>query len=213
MALIHKQPVHPKLLKRDNVVFSRIVVQLFQPCFQRLPRLFHLLDTVILPISRLHFPDGLLYFLYLASDKHYLPLHRQRDFLKLAVPYNHRIKVAHGYPGTELFPVGRLKIPLCNRQYISARIKAQEIPRPLHRKMVRHHKQALTAKPQTPALHCRRHHLKGFPCTHTMGKQRIFPINLMRHRICLIRLQMVFRRHLRKCQVGTVIFPRPDRVK
>ena len=49
MALIHKQPVYPKLLKRYHIIFPALVVEALQFCLQVLPGLFHLLYRITAP--------------------------------------------------------------------------------------------------------------------------------------------------------------------
>ena len=68
-------------------------------------------------------------------------------------------------------------------------------------------------KPQPPALHARRHHLKGLPCTHAVGKQRIVPVQDMRHRIFLVRHHGNLRIHAHKPDMAPVILTGADAVE
>ena len=58
MRLVHKQPVHPQLLKGDNVIPLLLGKQLFQPDFQRFARLFQLLDCEPLAVLALGLLDA-----------------------------------------------------------------------------------------------------------------------------------------------------------
>ena len=47
--LVHKEPVHTKLLKRDYIIFPAVIIQLLKPCIQGFLCLFHLFDGIPFP--------------------------------------------------------------------------------------------------------------------------------------------------------------------
>ena len=97
----------------------------------------------------------------LLLQKALLPLHAQRDLLKLAVPDDDRIVIARCDPGAEPPAVPRLKVLLCGDQQVRRRIELQILRRPLLRQVIGHHEQALAAQPHPPGLLRRRSHRVG----------------------------------------------------
>ena len=124
MWLVHKEPVHTKLLKSYHVVLPWCIVQFLKPCLQRLPWFFHLLDGISFPIVGFCLLNGKFNLINLAFYNGNLSFLWKRDFLKLRMTDNNRIIIPGGNSGTEFLPVGRLKIFLCSCKYIRSGIQS-----------------------------------------------------------------------------------------
>ena len=139
MALVYKQAVNTKLLKCDYIILAALVVQLLEFCLQGFLRFLHLLDRETLAIVLcLCFCNRKGDVLNLPLDHGFLPFRGKRNPLKLRMPDDDSIVITCGDSGTELFPVGWLKILFRCHQHIGIRIQPQEIRAPLLRQMVRH---------------------------------------------------------------------------
>ena len=79
--------------------------------------------------------------------------------------------------------------------------------------MIWHDKEAFLAQTQPFALHGSRDHLKGLPCSHTVGEKSIISIDLPCHSILLMGPKGNIRGHPGKSQMGTIIFPGTDGIK
>ena len=82
MCLVHKQPVHAQFLKGNGIIL-RLIVQLFQLCFQVELGGLHPLDAPFLCLLRFCFLDGGHDFINLILDHLLLPLRGKRNLLKL----------------------------------------------------------------------------------------------------------------------------------
>ncbi len=132
MCFVHKQAVNAQFLKIYSVVFF-LVMEFFQICGQVLFRALHLLDRKFFILICLRFRDCVHDFVNLFFNDRFLPLRGDRDFFKLRMADDHRVKIAGGDTGAEFFPVLRLKILFCGYQHICAGIERQEIAAPLFR--------------------------------------------------------------------------------
>ena len=110
MSLVHKQPVHTKLLKSYYIVFSPLGLQLFQSGLQRLSGTLQLLDGKPLAAAGLHLCDALGDLVDLLIEKPFLTLPADGDTLKLAVAHDDGVIVTGRNPGAELFAVMGLKV-------------------------------------------------------------------------------------------------------
>ena len=126
---------------------------------------------------------------------------------------NDCIIIARSNPGTELFPVGWLKILFRCHQHIGIRIQPQEIRAPLLCQMVRHNVEILLCQTQTAAFHAGSDHLEGLARTNTMRQQRIIAIQDMRHCIFLVRHQPDFWGHAHKLNMTAIVFTGTNRIE
>ena len=187
MALINKEPVNTKLLKRDHIILAALVVELGQPCLQRFPGTLHLLDRVAFRLLRLGLLDSSQDFLNLAFQNGLLALHTHRDFFKLAVADDDSVIVPGGNAAAKFLPVLGFKVFLRGNQDIGAGIELQPFRRPLLGDVVRHHDQRFGAKPQALHLHGGCHHLVGLARPHLVGQQGIPAVKDMGNRVDLMR--------------------------
>ena len=132
MRLVHKQAVNTQFLKIYGVVFF-LVVEFFQICGQVLFCALHLLDRKFFILICFRFCDCVYDFVNLFLNNRFLPLRGDRDFFKLRVADNDRIKIASGDAGAEFFSVLRFKIFFCGYQNVCTGIERQEIAAPLFR--------------------------------------------------------------------------------
>ena len=214
MALIHKQAVNTKLLKCNHIVLAALVVQLLELCLQGFLCFLHLLDRETLTIVLCPcFCNRKGNVLNLPLDHRFLPFRGKRNPLKLRMPDNDGIIIARSNSGTELFPVGWLKILFRCHQHIGIRIQPQEIRAPLLCQMVRHNVEILLCQTQTAAFHAGSDHLEGLARTNTMRQQRIIAIQDMRHCIFLVRHQADLRGHAHKLDVAAIVFAGTNRIE
>ncbi len=130
MRLVYKQAVNAQFFKIYGVVFF-LVMEFFQICGQVLFRALHLLDRKFFILICFCFRDCVYDFVNLFLNNRFLPLWGDRDFFKLRMADDHRVKIAGSDTGAEFFPVLRLKIFFCGYQYICAGIECQKIAAPL----------------------------------------------------------------------------------
>ena len=134
-----------------------------------------------------------------------LPFSRQRDFFKLAVSDNDAIVVPGGNPRAKAFPVLLFKVLFGRHEDIGRRVQLQKIRSKITDDVVGNHKQCLAGQPQALGFHCGGDHGVGFPSPHHMAEQGIAAVNCPRHRIALMRAQLLFRVHPGKYKMAHVI--------
>ena len=124
MALVHKQPVNAKLFKSNHIIFSCLVIQFFQFCFQCFLCLFHLLDRILLScflFCRLNRKSNICNLILQQCN---LSFSGKWNFLELAVCNDNCIIITSCDSGTKPFSVCRFKIFLRCHQNICSRIQA-----------------------------------------------------------------------------------------
>ncbi len=84
MCLVHIESVHPQLLEGDDIILPFLGFQFGEPVFQ-------LLDGKLLAALVLEFFDAMRNVIQLLPEKALLPLLRDGNPLKLAVPDDHRV--------------------------------------------------------------------------------------------------------------------------
>ena len=110
MRLVHIQPVYAKLLKGDDIILASLCAQFFQLELQLLSGFLQLLDGKALAVVAFQLLDTLHDLSNLILKQLLLTLMRDRNFLKLAVPDDHRVIIAGCNSRTEFLPVSCFKI-------------------------------------------------------------------------------------------------------
>ena len=120
MHFIYIKPVHPKLLKSNDVVFSRVhtVVQTFELCLKRDFHFFETLHRVTRRVALFHIIYAENDVVYLLLDVPFLALFAHRDFFKLRETYNYSVIFPCRDPRAEGLAVFRLKVALRRHEYI-----------------------------------------------------------------------------------------------
>ena len=88
MCLVHKQPIHAKLLEGYHIIFAALGLELFQPCLQRFAGALQLLNRKTLAAAGLYLRDSIGNLVDLLLKEPFLPLMADGDFLKLTVPHD-----------------------------------------------------------------------------------------------------------------------------
>ena len=110
MRLVHIQPVYAELLKGNDVILAILGTQLFELELQLLSGFLQLLNGKALAVVAFQFLDAFHDLSNLVLKQLLLTLMRDRNFLKLAVPDDHRVIIARGNSRTEFFPVSGFKV-------------------------------------------------------------------------------------------------------
>ena len=110
MRLVHIQPVYAELLKGNDVILAILGTQLFELELQLLSGFLQLLNGKAFAVVAFQFLDAFHDLSNLVLKQLLLTLMRDRDFLKLAVPDDHRIIIAGRNSRTEFLSVASLKI-------------------------------------------------------------------------------------------------------
>ena len=131
MRFVHKHAVNAQFFKGHNIVFLIISPQLFQPGLQTALGALQLLDGEFLTAAFLQLRNAHGDLRNLILQKPLLPLFADGDFLELAVTDDHRVIVAGGNPGAELFPVFRFKVPLFRHKDIGGGVQPEKFRCPL----------------------------------------------------------------------------------
>ena len=213
MRLVHIQPIYAELFKGDDIILAILGAQLFQLELQLLSGFFQLLDGKALAVVAFQFLDALHDFGNLILKQLFLTLMRDRDFLKLAVPDDHRIIIAGRNSRTEFFPVAGFKILFRRNQNVGGRVKTQELGSPLLRQVIGHDEHAFLAQAKPLAFHGSRHHLERLARAHLMGKQRVAAVQDMCDSVPLVLPQRNLRVHAGENDVAAVVFARTNGVE
>ena len=112
MALVHKQPVHTKLLKGYDIILPCGIVQLIQLCNQGFTALFHLFNGIALAPLCLCQCYCRFDLINLSFNDRDLSFRGKRDLFKLTVTDDHRIIITRCDTGTEFLTVRRFKVLL-----------------------------------------------------------------------------------------------------
>ena len=123
MGLIHKNPVNAQLLKGDNIIFTALVIELFQFLLNAFLAALQLLHREIVAVIAFQLPNAVQNFLLLLFQYEFLPFLGHGDLFKLAVADDDGIVVAGGDPGAEPFSVFGLKILFGGNQNIGGGVE------------------------------------------------------------------------------------------
>ena len=116
VGLVHKDTVNPQLLEGDKVILPGLVVQLLQFDLQRFSGFLHLLDGKILCPVPLGLGNAGHNLVDLLLQDRFLPFHRHRNLLKLAVTNDNSIIVTGGDSAAEFLSVLGFKVlPGCHK--------------------------------------------------------------------------------------------------
>ena len=213
VCLVHKEPIHAKLLKGYHIVLAFGGLQLLHPRLQRAAGLFQLLDGEALAPHGLHLGNGVGDLVYLLLQDALLPLGGYGYLLELAVADDNAVIVPGRYPRTEFLAVGRLKILFSSHQYLRAGIEPQELAGPLEGQVVRHNKEGLLAQPQPLRLHSGGRHLKGLARAHFVRQQGVPAVKHMGDGPPLVFPQGDVRVHAAQDDVAAVILTGAGAIK
>ena len=212
--LVHKQPVHAKLLERHDVVLARLVVQLLQFRLQAFLRLFQLFDLKPARVFHAgHLAERLGYLLYLALDEPALALLGEGYLLELAVTDDDRVVVAGGYAGAEFLPILGLEVLFRRHEDVGGRVQPQELAGGLLRQVVGDDEKAFMAQAEPLCLHCGGGHLIGFPSADRVSQQRVPAVENPGDGGGLVFAKGRRRGHAGEGEVAPVVFPRPRGVE
>ena len=134
-----------------------------------------------------------------------LPLLRDGNPLKLAVPDNYRVIIARRNARAELLPIGALKVLFRSNQNAGRGIEADELGCPLLSQMIWDDKKRLLTKPKPLGFHRCCHHFKRFPCPHFVRQQRIAAVQDVCNSVPLMLAKLNFRGHAAEGDVPPVV--------
>ena len=213
MCLVHKQAVNAEFLKADDIVFSRLVVELLELRFQLLSAFHKLLDRHTLATLRFQRIDCLCQFVNLLSEGLCLPDQRDGNLLKLAVPDDDGVIISRCDTGAEFLSVACLKVLFRCHQQIGGGIELQIFACPLLNEVVWHHDHGFVAESEPLALLRRRNHREGLASPNHMGKERIAAVQDSCNCVLLVLAECDFGVHAIEAEMVAVVGSGADAVE